>query len=187
MRFFMAGILSLPLATIAAGTNPLPVLDPPYSELPPTFWEQHHTGIFVSGFVFPALAALILWRILKPRPQPSLPPGTVAREALARLQRQPEDGNTLGEISRALRRYISVAFQFPATGLTTAEFSGALASNAKIGAELAQAISGFLRECDERKFSPAGPAAPLNAANRALELVAFAEKAKRRQDAGATS
>jgi hypothetical protein len=53
-----------------------------------------------------------------------------------------------------------------------------IAGHAKIGAELAQSIAGFLRECDERKFSTAPAAAPLNAASRALDLVGLAEKIK---------
>lgn len=152
-------------------TNALPRLAPAYPEMPPTFWEQHGTTVLVGGVIFLAFVALVMWQILKPRPKPVLPPEILAREALAQLQRQPEDGQVLSDISQVLRRYVSTAFDISAGELTTAEFSAALAGSEKIGAELAQAVSSFLRECDERKFSPASATAPLNAAARALELV----------------
>ena len=126
--------------------------------------------------MFLALSAVILWLTLKPKPSPVLPPEIVACRALEKLQARPEDGNVLSEVSRILRRYVIAAFELPAAELTTAEFCGALAANEKIGAELAQAISAFLRECDERKFSLSPAGAPLTAATRALELIAGAEK-----------
>ena len=113
--------------------------------------------------------------MLRPESKVVLPPETVARQALAKLQPQPEDGKLLSEVSQILRRYVAAAFELPAAEMTTAEFCTALAGNEKIGAELTQTISNFLRECDERKFSLSSAAAPLNAAARALELVASAE------------
>jgi len=159
-----------------ANTNALPPLAPPLPEMPPTFWQLHGTAILVGVFVFLALAGFVAWVIFKPRPQPVLPPAVVAREALAKLQRQPEDGKILSEISQVLRRYIGTAFEFPSAELTTAEFSAMLAGNEKVGAELARTISSFLRECDRRKFSPIRAASPLNAASRALQLVAEIEQ-----------
>ncbi len=61
-----------------------------------------------------------------------MPPEMVAREALAKLRCQTEDGKVLSEVSQILRRYFSTAFQFPPGELTTAEFSVALACNDKI-------------------------------------------------------
>ena len=101
----------------------------------------------------------------------------------------------LSEASQILRRYVAAAFAWPPAELTTAEFSAALAGDEKIGPELARTLSNFLRECDERKFAPAGvvgvqasacsdsaPATPGTlkrelqpAAVRALELVSAAE------------
>ncbi len=174
-------------------TNALPALAPPYGEIPPTFWEQHGTTILAGGVALIALAALILWKVLQPKPPVTRPPEIVAREALTALLRQPEDGKLLSEVSQILRRYVITAFELPAAELTTTEFCAALAGTEKIGAELAQIISGFLRECDVRKFSAAvrSPAfmrleppeggtphflSPLNAATRALELISLAEK-----------
>ena len=136
-------------------TNALPALAPPYGELPPTFWEQHGATILIGGLLLVALAGLLAWNLLHPRP-PVLPqPDVLAREALTRLLGQTEDGNHLSEISKVLRRYLVVVFVLPPGETTTAEFYAALAGNEKIGPELALAISDFLRECDERKFSPA--------------------------------
>lgn len=156
-------------------TNELSALAPAYGEMPPTFWEQHESAVILGVFAFLAVALLFLRVWLRPKSKVILPPEVVAREALARLQRQPEDGKVLGEVSQILRRYVIAAFELPAVELTTAEFCAALAASEKVGAELAQAISGFLRGCDERKFSSSPAAVPLNAAARALELVSAAE------------
>lgn len=183
MRYFIVSILFLPFAAIAEDTNVLPPLSPPYDQIPPTFLEQHGAIILIGGFICLELVAIVLWQILKAKPQPVLPPDVIARKALAGLQRRPEDGKTLSEISQVLRRYIAAAFGFPAGELTTTEFSAALAGNEKIGADLAQSISNFLCECDERKFSSTNAGPPLNAASRALELVTLAEKTRDRRDA----
>ena len=176
MKSHFTSFLLLPFAALAADTNPLPPLAPAYPEMSPTFWEQQGAAILVGGFILLALAAFILWQLLTPRPQPIPPPETIAREALAKLQRQPEDGKMLSAVSQILRRFFGTVFGFPGGEMTTAEFCAAIAGNEKIGAELAQTISNFLRECDERKFSAAKPAEPLNAVARALALVVLVEK-----------
>jgi hypothetical protein len=157
-------------------TNALPALSPAYPEMPPTFWEQHEPAIIVVGFSLLAVAFLFLRVWLRPETPMILPPEVLTRGALTQLLRQPEDGKLLSKVSRILRRYVAAAFELPGGELTTAEFSAALAGSEKVGAELAQIISSFLRECDERKFSPDSSSAPLNAVNRALELVQQIEK-----------
>jgi hypothetical protein len=176
MFVFSAILLAAPRLFGQVSTNTPPTLSPAYPEIPPTFWEQHGSTILVGGITLIVLAVLILWKMFQPRPAVILPPEIVAREALAKLLRQPEDGELLSEVSQNLRRYVVAAFELPASELTTTEFCAALAGSEKISAELAQAISNFLRECDERKFSPACSTAPFNAAARALELVDLAEK-----------
>jgi hypothetical protein len=170
-----------------SSTNTLPALSPAYPELPPTFWEQHESAIIVGGFAFLAVAFLFLRVWLRPESKIILPPEILARDALTQLLRQPEDGKLLSEVSQILRRYVAAAFELPSGEMTTVEFSAAIAGNEKIGAELAQTISSFLRECDERKFSPVNSSAPLNAATRALELISLAEKARDRRDAWPTT
>jgi hypothetical protein len=170
--FFLLAFSVLPLFA-QAPTNALPALAPPDGEIPPTFWEQHGTMILLAGIALIAAAVLILWKIFQPRPAVVRPPEILAREALTKLLNLPEDGRHLSEVSQILRHYFIAAFELPAAELTTTEFCAALAASEKIGGELAGIVAGFLRECDERKFSPR-PATPLNAAARALELVARA-------------
>jgi hypothetical protein len=198
---FLALIFSAMTAFAQVDTNDLPALAPARSELPPTFferreltpayWSQPCTIIMVGGIVSIVLAGAICILFVPIKPM-VLPPETVARQALEKLQNQPEGGKILSEVSQILRRYVSVAFELPAAELTTAEFCTALAANEQIGTEAATSISSFLRECDERKFSPAvrssaftrpGPPEggtpnllpPINTATRALELIALAE------------
>lgn len=186
-----------------ASTNALPALAPPYGEIPPTFWERHGTMILAGGITLIALAVLILWKLFQPKPAVILPPEILAREALTKLLNQPEDGRLLSEVSQILRRYVIAAFGLPAGEFTTAEFSAALAASENIGAELAQMISNFLHQCDERKFAPPGgvgvqasacsdnPSAMPDTlkrelqpvATRALALISLAEKARDRQSA----
>lgn len=167
--------------------NALPTLLPPYGRMPPTFWEQHGTEVLAWGFILLAIVGVLLWAFLRPRPQPVLPPAIVARNALAKCRDRRVDGNVLSEVSRVLRRYIGAVLQFPDAELTTDECCRLLESSEKIAPQLTQKISDFLRECDERKFSPASSSAPLDAAGHALEFVTLIEKnAGKREEACAT-
>ncbi|HUC83696.1 MAG TPA: hypothetical protein VL970_00780 [Candidatus Acidoferrales bacterium] len=173
-------LLCWPLMALRAcaqsASGPLPPLAPPAPTLPPTFWEQHGTTVTVAGFALLAIAVAVAWLVLHTKPPVPVPPGVLAREALARLRGRPEDGHVLSEISRILRQYLIVVLGLPRQEFTTAEFSGALAGNDKIGVEPAQAVAAFLRECDQRKFSAANAPAPMDAADRALAIVAEMEK-----------
>ncbi|HEX4349121.1 MAG TPA: hypothetical protein VH251_01975 [Verrucomicrobiae bacterium] len=154
----------------------LPPLAPAYGEIRPTFWEQHGTIVLVLSFMVIVSAGLFCWLVLKPKPPVAVPPEVLARATLTKLSSQPENGKVLSEISQTLRRYLIAAFQFPSGELTTVEFSARLAGSQKVGGDLAQAVSGFLRECDQRKFSPTNPNTPLNAASRALGIISQVEK-----------
>ena len=170
----------------AADTNALPALIPAYGEIPPTFWEQNGTVVIIDVIVFLAVAVAVAWEIFRPKPAPVLPPEKTAREALAKLQNQPEDGKLLSEVSQIVRRYVGAVFGFHGGEMTTAEFCAAISRHEKIGTELSGAIAGFLREYDVRKFSPANPVTPVNAVQRALEIVARVENETHRQNACAT-
>jgi len=175
MKRGLTSIFLLPFTAMAAATNNRPTLVPAYGELPPTFWEQHQADMVVASFAAIALVFLFLKVMLRPETKVVLPPETVARQALAQLQGRLEDGKLLSEVSQILRRYLVAAFQWPPAEMTTSEFYKALAQDEKIGLELGGAVSGFLRECDERKFSSAPPVSSFNALGRARELVARAE------------
>lgn len=156
-------------------TNALPQLVPPYGRMPPTYWEQHGVAIVAGGSLFLALAAFVVWRILNPRPGLVLPPAMAARAALAECRGRPEDRTVLGEVTRALRRYIGAVFEFPSGEYTTAEFCRELERSEKLTPEMSREICDFLRSCDERKFSPAISSAPLNAADRANKFIVAIE------------
>ena len=155
----------------------LPPHSPPaYTEImQPTFWERYGTKMLIGGLEYAALAGVLAWVICRPRPPMIVPPNVQAREALKKLLPQPENGEVLSEVSQILRRYVVAAFKFPPGEMTTGEFSAALARNKQIGAELAQDIPSFLRQCDEWKFSTADPSQPINAVQRALELISRVE------------
>jgi hypothetical protein len=169
-------LAALPFSLSAQSTNNLlPPLAPAYGELQSSFWERHGNKILIGGFEYLVLAAVLAWIIFRPRPPMIVPPIVQARESLTKLLSQPENGKVLSEVSQILQHYICAAFKFPWGEMTTGEFSTALAANQQVGPELAQSVSGFLRECDERKFSTRNSSAPLNAASRALELVGQTE------------
>jgi hypothetical protein len=160
-------------ARLNAATTPsdLPALVPAYGELPPTFWQQHQSGIIIGIFAGLGFAFWLLKVLLRPESPVILPPETVARQSLAALQNHPEDGETLVAVAKILRRYISETWNLPEQGLTTTEFCADLAKRPAPDAELATAVTRLLREWDERKFSPAPTVAPLNAVTRASELI----------------
>ena len=183
VSFLFVLLISTPHLFGQSETNVLPKLLPPYGQLPPTFWQQHGPAIIAGSVALVLVAGLGLWWICRQKPPAVVLPEAQVREALVKWMGQPEDGICLSRISQTLRRYVVQAFEFPAGEFTTSEFCRELDRSEKIGPELTQAISGFLHECDERKFSPAGSATPLNAASRALELVLLAEKVRDRRDA----
>jgi hypothetical protein len=156
-------------------TNLIPVLAPPAAEMPPTIWEQHQTAIILGGLALLVFEVIYWVARLRPAAPEVLPPETEAREALSACASRPEDGKLLSEVSRIVRCYAAAAFTLPPGEVTTAEFCERLAGNERAGAELGGRISRFLRDCDERKFSPGPAAAPLNAVASALELVDRAE------------
>lgn len=176
MKIILVSIWFLPFAVLAADTNALPVLVPAYGEMRTTFWEQHSTAILTWTPFLLALLAFAIWALVQPRLQPAPPPAERAREALARLKGRPEDGAVIVAISQILREYVGAAFRLPPGALTTADVASALAGNEKLGTELAEKISSFLRECDDRKFSTTPARLPLGGAHRALMLIAMAEQ-----------
>ena len=93
----------------------------------------------------------------------------------------------LSEVSQILRRYVGTVFGFPGGEMTTAEFCTAISRHEKIGTEFSGVIASFLRECDVRKFSLKNSATPVNAVQRALELVDQTQKVRDRRDACPTT
>ena len=174
--FVIWPLLALPFAAAAQLTNDIPPLRPPQPEIPPAFLEQHRWSVSIGSVALLALAGFAVWRRLQPKPESAVPPEVQVQQALESLRLQSETGAVLSRISQSLRRYLVAAFGLPPEELTTTEFCRALADSTQVGPELSLALSQFLRECDRLKFAPSASPTELNAAARALELVASAEE-----------
>jgi hypothetical protein len=163
------------LATSLDPQKDIPSLQPPHGEIPLTFWEQYGPWVALGGVLVVALVGAGIWLLLRPKPAVVAPPEVTARRELETLRRQPENGMVLSRVSQVVRHYFSAAFGLASGELTTTEFCRAVGGAEQVGAELSGAVGQFLRECDERKFSPAPPPAPANAVPKAFELLAQAE------------
>ena len=172
-------------ATNSGREDELLKLLPPHAELLPSFWERYGLWIVLAALLLVVLTGIVVWLLLRPKPPVLVPIEVQARQELQALRQRTEDGNTLSEVSRALRRYVTAAFELPPEEMTTTEFCRTLAGQEKIGAELAASVGEFLRRCDELKFAPAGSPQQVSAAAQALELVERGEarRAQLRQDA----
>jgi len=197
VRCWMLGVgcfSSLIPTQLCAATNSPPdeetlVLHPPHAELPPLFWEQYGVWIVLGAVLLLAITALVIWLLLRPKTPVVVPVEVQARQELETLRHRTEDGRTVSEVSRVLRRFVAAAFDLPPDEFTTSEFCRLLADHEKIGPELSVAVGEFLRRCDEHKFAPLSSPAPTGAADRALELVELGEdrRARLRQMATATA
>ncbi len=175
LAFFFLAVSSFAATNISSGDDDHAKLRPPREEIPPTFWERNNIWIIAGSLVFLALLGIIVWIVTRPKPPIIVPPEIRAKQALDSLLSKPEDGLVLSQVSQILRHYIAEAFALPPGELTTAEFCRLMASHKGIDLELGCAISEFLRRCDERKFTPAPPPAPITAAATALKLVETAQ------------
>lgn len=146
--------LALGAATNSGREDELVKLLPPHAELPPTYWEQHGLLIVLAALLLAVLLGIVVWLLLRPKPAVLAPIEVHARQELQALRQRTEDGKTLSEISRVLRRYMAAAFELPLEEMTTTEFCRLLAGHEKIGPELAASVGEFLRRCDELKFAP---------------------------------
>ena len=180
VRFLTVALFCLALPTraatnISSGDDDLAKLRPPRGEIPPTFWERYNIWIIVGALVFLAVIGIIVWIVTRPKPPIIVPAEVRARQGLEPLLSQPEDGILLSKVSQILRCYIAETFGLQPGELTTTEFCRLIANNDRIGTDLATTISEFLRRCDERKFTPMPPAAPMSAAATALQFVEAAQ------------
>jgi hypothetical protein len=140
-------------AANAAEEIGVPKLVPPYSELPPTFWERNGVTVVIYSIAGLLIVSVLVWLLRRSKPAVVLPPEVRARRALESLRPKAEDGAVLSQVSRILRDYFRATFELPPDELTTTEFCGVVSKDDKIGAELAAKVSDFLRLCDVRKFS----------------------------------
>jgi len=143
--------------------------------MPLAFWEQYGLWVVLGGVAVLALAGAGAWLLTRPKPPVVVAPEEQARGALEPLREKPEDGALLSRVSQVLRHYVTAAFHLPPEELTTAEFCRAMSGQGRIGPDLSAALSEFLRQCDERKFSPPAPTPPLSAVAQALKLIEQAQ------------
>ena len=172
--------LFLLCGTTLSQTNPvspeqIPPLRPPRGEIPPDFWEQHTQDVVLASLIVVILLGAAAWFLVRPKPPILVSPEAQARQELEALRAQPETGILLSKVSQILRHYFTAAFGLPAGESTTAEFCKLIAADNRIGEDLTSAMSGFLRQCDERKFAPQPPMPPINAVTEALKLLDFAQ------------
>lgn len=173
-RTTVALLLGVAPGAIAQATNDLPALLPPYAELPPGFWEEHSIAVILGSIAVLAILGVtswLSWLLLRPRPQPVIPPEVQARRELEALRTQPEDGQVLSRASQIVRRYVLAAFGLSAGELTTHELISIMESSPRLTVELRESIAEFLQRCDERKFAGSGGPLTGHGADRALELV----------------
>lgn len=159
----------------AQSSNDIPPLQPALPEIPPTLWEQHSVLIVVFGVLMVGIFAVAILWLLQPKPAIPVAIGIQTRRELEALQQRVEDGRTLSEITRCLRRYIVFAFGLPPLELTTREFCRTILTNEKIGPELSSHFVEFLLRCDEQKFAPSGGPPLTGTAERALQLLELGE------------
>lgn len=153
-----------------------PSLRPPKGEIPPGWWEEYGTVTLVAGGLTLPLLGVVIWLLARPKPAPPLNHAALARQALEPFRKVPEDAAALARASAVVRHYFVRAFGLPEEACTTAEFCAALAARPRVGAALAGTASDFLRRCDERKFAPGVPAAPLGAVEQAFALIEAGER-----------
>ncbi len=166
-----------PVAALADGD--LPPLQPPHHELLPTFWEQYHWAVLAGALVALAVLVLLIAWLCRSRPAVIIPPEEIARRELEALRGQPENGDLLMKVSGIFRRYVTFACGLSAREMNTAEIVRAVAVRPQFQPDLADAIANFFRQCDERKFAPAPPAAELSAVAAALALLEQIEQRRR--------
>jgi hypothetical protein len=155
----------------AQSTNDLPGLIPPYSTLPPTFWEQYGLMVILGGLIGVALVGVLIWLISRPKTVPVLPSEVQARQALEALRAQPETSALLSQVSQILKRYFNAAFGNQRAELTTAEVEHSVIHDRRVKAETGYALVAFLKRCDALKFDNASDPKEIQAVVQALDLL----------------
>ncbi|MDB6122312.1 MAG: hypothetical protein JWQ71_1305 [Pedosphaera sp.] len=166
-------------SVLAAEEDAATLLRPPRGELHPSVWEQY--GWLVGSAAILVLIMVALWIawLRRSKPTPAVSAAALARRDLEVLRGRSEDDSVVTHVSRILRQYIISAFYLPRAELTTAELFKLLPSRPQTSATLTAAIHNFLRQCDERKFSPTPPIPQAGVVDKALELVEHIEAHQR--------
>jgi hypothetical protein len=165
----------LPGQTNSETVEQIPPLRPPHGEIPPGFWERHGQEVVLGALIVVVLLGAGIWFLVRPKPPILVSPEAQARQALESLRGQSETGVLLSKVSQILRHYVTAAFGLPEGELTTTEFCKLVAGESRIGEHVAGPMTEFLRRCDERKFAPQPPRAPMDAVTEAVTLIDSAQ------------
>jgi hypothetical protein len=181
-RWIWAAVMAIstPLLARAAEANgasdlPPAALVPPRGEILPSFGEQYGAWLVLAAILVLGMISVGVWLLLRPKAPMPVRYAALARQELEPLRQRQEDGTLLSRTSQIVRRYVAATFALPPNELTTAEFCQAVLQNQKIGPDLSNEASEFLRACDIRKFAPAAPGPALGAVDRALRIIERAE------------
>jgi len=158
-------------AAAQAITEAPPKLQPPHDELGPTFWEARGMVVVLGNAAFFVALGLFYLILRRPRMAAMEPPYLVARRALEARRERAEDPQLLMEVSRILRRYAIFIYCLPPDEFTTRELKFELDARPSADARLGAELIDFLKQCDERKFSPTPLSGPLGAVKTALEIL----------------
>jgi Domain of unknown function (DUF4381) len=166
---------------MAAQEEKIPPLRPPKNELGLSFWQQYGWWVALGALIAVALIAFVVALLCRPRPQPVTPPQLAARRALEALRGRADDATLAVEVSHIFRVYLYFALNLPAEELTTAELGEVLRSPRLGDADLANAASGFLKRCDEKKFAPPTNEPPVRFVDAACHLIDRLETHRQRR------
>jgi hypothetical protein len=155
----------------------IPDLRPPQGPLPPTYWEQHGSVIILGALAALVALAVLIWLVRRPKPVVTVSPGVAARQALAALRGQPEDGPRAAAASQHLRSCVQAALQLPPGERTPEELLASVRGDARVSSDLVSRLGALLQECDARAFAPVPPPGQPALVERALGVVAQFEAA----------
>jgi hypothetical protein len=157
-------------------SDEIPPLKPPRGEIPAGFWEQNRLLVTAAAVATLCVAALTIRFLARKKQSEPIPPEIEARTALEAFHGKTENGHTISEISRVVRRYFVAAFDLPQQELTTAEFARVTLASESIGADLAERVGKFLRDCDQRKFALESAPQPPSVLAAATSLIDLGEE-----------
>jgi len=168
-----------PAAAPAANTGP--DIHDLHNLAPLSFWEKHGTEVIIFSGLGVLLLALLLWWVLRKKPEIPLTPYQQALKGLefARgLQNCGKDKVFASAASDAVRNYLESAYQMPAPERTTEEFLQVAARHVWLQGELTTLLRRFLEFCDLAKFAGQqfGEEESTQLLNAAREFIEAAEK-----------
>ncbi|MEI7728691.1 MAG: hypothetical protein WCO56_03935 [Verrucomicrobiota bacterium] len=172
------------LARLPLFGSTLPDLRPIEELLPPTIWEQYGGAILLVGLLSLLVLATVVWWCRGTRSVVTPSPADIAREALRKLEFEPDGSALAGSVLQTLRHYLpAVIPMLPRGELTADEIAGQLSQQSSLTVELKDDITALLRQCERRQFDARNRATSPRLVADALLVVGKIETARvKRQD-----